>query len=160
MSEGQENRAVDATGTHSHIYPPIHPLTHCFTHTHTHTGICNNRTRTLIPHERRTEEPSRRRRRDSHTHTHTHTHTNLHIHTHTHTQAYVTTEQELLSLMSEGQKNRAVAATGMNEGSSRSHSIFLLTLTQKDLKEKVEKSSKLVLVDLAGSEMVHKVHTH
>lgn len=47
--------------------------------------------------------------------------------------AYVTNEAELLAVMGEGQKNRAVAATGMNEGSSRSHSVFFIELTQVGL---------------------------
>ena len=48
-------------------------------------------------------------------------------------------------------KNRTVAATGMNEGSSRSHSVFMITITQRDITTSISKSSKLVLVDLAGS---------
>ena len=55
-----------------------------------------------------------------------------------------------------GAANRAVAATGMNEGSSRSHSVFTITVSQKDLSNNTTKSGKLVLVDLAGSEMVRK----
>jgi kinesin family protein 5 len=56
----------------------------------------------------------------------------------------------------EGATNRATAATGMNEGSSRSHSVFTITVTQRDLNTNTTKSGKLVLVDLAGSEMVRK----
>jgi kinesin family protein 5 len=44
----------------------------------------------------------------------------------------------------------------MNEGSSRSHSVFTVTVAQKDLSNNTTKSGKLVLVDLAGSEMVRK----
>jgi kinesin family protein 5 len=44
----------------------------------------------------------------------------------------------------------------MNEGSSRSHSVFTITVTQKDIITNATKSGKLVLVDLAGSEMVRK----
>lgn len=51
-----------------------------------------------------------------------------------------------------------MAATGINEGSSRSHSVFMLTVAQRDTSSMagtaVGRSSKLVLVDLAGSEMV------
>jgi len=39
----------------------------------------------------------------------------------------------------------------MNAQSSRSHSIFILTLTQNDLLNFSWKTSKLYLVDLAGS---------
>ncbi len=46
----------------------------------------------------------------------------------------------------------------MNEGSSRSHSVFTITVTQKhDITNSI-KSGKLVLVDLAGSEMVRKTN--
>jgi kinesin family protein 5 len=44
----------------------------------------------------------------------------------------------------------------MNEGSSRSHSVFTITVNQRDLNKNTTTSGKLVLVDLAGSEMVRK----
>lgn len=44
----------------------------------------------------------------------------------------------------------------MNEGSSRSHSVFTITVGQKDMNTNATRSGKLVLVDLAGSEMVRK----
>ena len=61
-------------------------------------------------------------------------------------------------MMSNGAKNRATAATGMNEGSSRSHSVFMVTVTQRHLETGSTKTGKLFLVDLAGSEMVRKTH--
>jgi kinesin family protein 5 len=72
------------------------------------------------------------------------------------TEEYVTSQEELLSLMHHGATNRAVAATGMNEGSSRSHSVFTITINQRNLVNATQKAGKLVLVDLAGSEMVKK----
>ena len=72
------------------------------------------------------------------------------------TEVSVKSQQELLKFMAAGALNRATAATGMNEGSSRSHSVFTLTVNQKDTRNGVIKSGKLVLVDLAGSEMVRK----
>ena len=59
-----------------------------------------------------------------------------------------------------GNSQRATAATGMNETSSRSHSIFSIILTQtKESKaianlkpEDASRRSKINLVDLAGSE--------
>lgn len=72
------------------------------------------------------------------------------------TEEYVTSFDELLHCMTNGATNRATAATGMNEGSSRSHSVFTITINQKDLSNATAKSGKLVLVDLAGSEMVRK----
>lgn len=51
---------------------------------------------------------------------------------------------------------RTVAATNMNETSSRSHAIFTLLLTQRRLDTEIgnagEKVSRISLVDLAGSE--------
>jgi kinesin family protein 5 len=44
----------------------------------------------------------------------------------------------------------------MNDQSSRSHMIFLLTLTITDLDTHSAKSGKLFLVDLAGSEKISK----
>ncbi|KAI0875656.1 kinesin heavy chain [Hypoxylon argillaceum] len=64
--------------------------------------------------------------------------------------------QEIENLMDEGNKARTVAATNMNETSSRSHAVFTLILTQKsfdtDAKMELEKQAKISLVDLAGSE--------
>ncbi|XP_054474023.1 kinesin-like protein KIF13B isoform X2 [Anoplopoma fimbria] len=68
--------------------------------------------------------------------------------------------KDIESLMSEGNKSRTVAATNMNEESSRSHAVFniILTHTLMDLKSETsgEKVSKLSLVDLAGSERAAK----
>jgi len=46
----------------------------------------------------------------------------------------------------------------MNEESSRSHSVMLLTITQKNTKDGASKAGKLYLVDLAGSEVVRIFH--
>lgn len=63
---------------------------------------------------------------------------------------------EIENLMDEGNKARTVAATNMNETSSRSHAVFTLTLTQKrhdvETNMDTEKVAKISLVDLAGSE--------
>lgn len=74
------------------------------------------------------------------------------------TESFVTNEKELLQCMIEGHKSRATAATGMNEGSSRSHSVLSVTVQQKNTETDAERVGKLVLVDLAGSEMVRKTH--
>jgi len=42
----------------------------------------------------------------------------------------------------------------MNEGSSRSHAIFMMTISQRDMVTLSQKTSRLYLVDLAGSEKV------
>jgi kinesin family protein 5 len=72
------------------------------------------------------------------------------------TEYYVTSREEVLGLMAQGNDNRAVSATGMNAGSSRSHSLFILSLTQKNTSTGELTSGKLYLVDLAGSETVSK----
>ena len=53
------------------------------------------------------------------------------------TAEYVTSEEEMFNLMVEAQSNRKTAATGMNEGSSRSHSVSIITVTQKNTNTKV-----------------------
>ncbi|XP_026943809.1 kinesin-like protein KIF13B isoform X2 [Sagmatias obliquidens] len=72
----------------------------------------------------------------------------------------VTGYKDIESLMSEGNKSRTVAATNMNEESSRSHAVFKITLTHTlyDVKSGTsgEKVGKLSLVDLAGSERATK----
>ncbi|CAH1248132.1 KIF13A [Branchiostoma lanceolatum] len=72
----------------------------------------------------------------------------------------VTKYEDIEKLMNEGNKSRTVAATSMNEESSRSHAVFNIIVTQtlKDLASGVtgEKVSKVSLVDLAGSERAAK----
>ncbi|XP_045916377.1 kinesin-like protein KIF13B isoform X3 [Micropterus dolomieu] len=72
----------------------------------------------------------------------------------------VASYKDIESLMSEGNQSRTVAATNMNEESSRSHAVFniILTHTLMDLRSgtRGEKVSKLSLVDLAGSERAAK----
>ena len=69
---------------------------------------------------------------------------------------YVSSVQEVYEVMRRGGTARAVAATNMNQESSRSHSIFVLTITQKNVETGSAKSGQLFLVDLAGSEKVGK----
>ncbi|CAH1240084.1 KIF1B [Branchiostoma lanceolatum] len=68
----------------------------------------------------------------------------------------VTSFNEINTLMDEGNKARTVAATNMNETSSRSHAVFTVVFTQKRHDEMTdlttEKVAKISLVDLAGSE--------
>jgi centromeric protein E len=73
----------------------------------------------------------------------------------------------LLEILFSGEKNRAVAATGMNERSSRSHTIFRITIESRLKSDENDPNaantseedgavrvSTLNLVDLAGSESV------
>ena len=69
---------------------------------------------------------------------------------------YVSSVQEVMEVMRRGGNARAVAATNMNQESSRSHSIFVITITQKHVETGSSKSGQLFLVDLAGSEKVGK----
>ncbi|XP_072263895.1 kinesin-like protein KIF1A isoform X7 [Pyxicephalus adspersus] len=68
----------------------------------------------------------------------------------------VTSYQDIQDLMDSGNKARTVAATNMNETSSRSHAVFNIIFTQRrhdaDTQTTTEKVSKISLVDLAGSE--------
>jgi kinesin family protein 5 len=70
-------------------------------------------------------------------------------------EVFVTCEQEVLDLIKLGEKFRAVSSTQMNAVSSRSHSLFILSLTQKS-RDGTTKMGKLNLADLAGSEKVGK----
>jgi len=72
------------------------------------------------------------------------------------TETYVGCEQEIFDIMKAGQYNRSVAVTNLNEHSSRSHLVFMLTIEQKNLHDRSVKVGKLHLVDLAGSEKVAK----
>ncbi|CAO0794337.1 unnamed protein product [Mucor circinelloides] len=71
-------------------------------------------------------------------------------------EVYVSDTSEVYDVMRIGGDNRVVASTNMNAESSRSHSIVLTTITQKNLDTGAAKSGKLYLVDLAGSEKVGK----
>ncbi|XP_050549699.1 kinesin-like protein unc-104 isoform X10 [Spodoptera frugiperda] len=68
----------------------------------------------------------------------------------------VTSYQDIYDLIDEGNKARTVAATNMNETSSRSHAVFTIFFTQQRHDQTTnlmsEKVSKISLVDLAGSE--------
>ena len=66
-------------------------------------------------------------------------------------------KHDMMKVMKQGAENRSVAATRMNENSSRSHSIFLMTVIQKNTETDTTKSSKLYFVDLAGSEKVNNI---
>jgi hypothetical protein len=71
--------------------------------------------------------------------------------------------EDVMSLISIGDKNRTIASTNSNVSSSRSHAIVNLTITQRQRNIELnglptsslqQKSSKVYLVDLAGSERV------
>lgn len=86
---------------------------------------------------------------------------------------YVSSAREVYEIMRQGGNARVVSSTSklcsdmnlhlnltfgldMNAESSRSHSIFLITINQKNTETGAQKSGNLYLVDLAGSEKVGK----
>lgn len=71
----------------------------------------------------------------------------------------VKTPADLMDVFNEGNLNRHVGATNMNEHSSRSHSVFTITVESSQVKEDGKahiKVGKLNIVDLAGSERQSK----
>ncbi|CDW78179.1 kinesin heavy chain [Stylonychia lemnae] len=72
------------------------------------------------------------------------------------TETYVGDEDEVYDIMKVGNENRAIGVTDMNKQSSRSHSIFIMTITQTNNADFSTKTGKLFLVDLAGSEKISK----
>uniref|UniRef100_A0AAV2JMV0 Kinesin-like protein n=1 Tax=Knipowitschia caucasica TaxID=637954 RepID=A0AAV2JMV0_KNICA len=72
------------------------------------------------------------------------------------TERFVCTPDEVMEAIDEGKSNRHVAFTNMNADSSRSHSIFIISIKQENSKTEQTKTGKLYLVDLAGSEKVGK----
>ncbi len=71
---------------------------------------------------------------------------------------YVGAPEDVMELISAGEKLRATSATGMNETSSRSHSVFILKIESKPEAAggAAARSAVLNLIDLAGSERVGK----
>lgn len=72
------------------------------------------------------------------------------------TERFVVSPEDVMDVVDEGKSNRSVASTNMNDQSSRSHSIFLIQVSQEDKTKETKLNGKLYLVDLAGSEKVGK----
>jgi len=66
----------------------------------------------------------------------------------------VSSEEDALNLLFLGDTNRAIAATEMNQNSTRSHCIFTIILEKRSAGADTVTRSKLNIVDLAGSERV------
>ncbi len=63
--------------------------------------------------------------------------------------------KKLQSIVDKGMSSRTVASTAMNADSSRSHSVFVIKIHQKDDTDELKNIfAKINLVDLAGSERV------
>ena len=72
------------------------------------------------------------------------------------TSRYASSAEDLLQVLSEGNAKRATAGTLMNDESSRSHSVFTVTLVQRSVVTGTSRQARINLVDLAGSEAVKK----
>lgn len=72
------------------------------------------------------------------------------------TESYVACEDEVYAILKIGNENRSIGVTNMNKQSSRSHSVFILQVEQKNLSDYSSKTGKIYLVDLAGSERISK----
>lgn len=72
------------------------------------------------------------------------------------TETYVTDPTEVYDVMQIGNENRSIGVTDMNAASSRSHSVFILTVHAENAQDMTAKTGKLYLVDLAGSEKIEK----
>ena len=72
------------------------------------------------------------------------------------TEKYVESEQEMINFFNTGTNNRIVSSTKMNAISSRSHSLFSVTIYQRNVITESSKIGKLYFVDLAGSEKMSK----
>jgi kinesin family member 12 len=74
--------------------------------------------------------------------------------------SYIETMDEIVTILQEGELNRATASHLLNEYSSRSHAILTIQIENEiktnstDPKEQMTKLGKLIFVDLAGSEKV------
>jgi kinesin family protein 11 len=72
-------------------------------------------------------------------------------------ESYITSAEAGVTLLKDGSYKRQVAATKCNDLSSRSHTVFTVTVQVKDIGEDGEvflRTGKLNLVDLAGSENI------
>ena len=72
------------------------------------------------------------------------------------TEKYISSPEEVYQLIEIARNSRSTAVTNMNERSSRSHMIFILTVSQDNTADLSAKTGKLYLVDLAGSEKISK----
>lgn len=72
------------------------------------------------------------------------------------TKVPVASQETIDKLLARADRNRAVAATEMNERSSRSHSVFILRIKGVNKERGVSLSGALNLCDLAGSERLSR----
>jgi len=70
------------------------------------------------------------------------------------TELYMQGPEEVMEVMRAGSERRSVASTNMNDISSRSHSVFLMEITQKDTIKGGVKTGKLY-VQLGNRLILH-----
>lgn len=70
------------------------------------------------------------------------------------TDVYADSYSSVLKTMRKGEENRTVGETAMNHQSSRSHSVLIVNIDQRNKNTNGKVSSRMVFVDLAGSEKV------
>jgi len=75
------------------------------------------------------------------------------------TQIIVTGPNQFEAVLAAAEKHRMAAETKMNQRSSRSHCVVILTVAKQNLTTQRTKLAQLYLVDLAGSENVSKTGT-
>jgi len=68
----------------------------------------------------------------------------------------ISTLDDVMGLLKQGDAQKRRAATAMNDRSSRAHSLFIVSLKQRKRNSDVTMFSRLFLADLGGSEQVKK----
>ncbi|CAF0865437.1 unnamed protein product [Adineta ricciae] len=77
-------------------------------------------------------------------------------------QTYIETMDELLTILEEGELNRAMASHNLNDTSSRSHAMLSIQVEQditesENSAEQMTRQGKLIFVDLAGKILVQQI---
>eukprot|EP00039_Didymoeca_costata_P005265 m.80093 g.80093 ORF g.80093 m.80093 type:complete len:1053 (+) comp12740_c0_seq2:592-3750(+) len=72
------------------------------------------------------------------------------------TERVISSTEDVVQTLADGERNRSVASTKMNSVSSRSHLLLTLTIEGKDSISGQVTKGKLTMVDLAGSERISK----
>merc|ERR1712072_1384166 len=72
------------------------------------------------------------------------------------TQIMATGPQQVMAVLAAAEKRRMAAETKMNQRSSRSHCVVVLSVAKQNLTNQRTKLAQLYLVDLAGSENASK----
>lgn len=74
------------------------------------------------------------------------------------TETQVCTVEDIITVITIGDANRAVSSTDMNKVSSRSHTVLMIFVAQQNKADQSKQEGKMCLVDLAGSEKTSKTN--